>query len=275
MVYRRRILRDGPFNWVQDERLFAEAEALPGIADENHMSTERAAAPLVSGKTCRFRSARRVSSFGESHSGEIEKQLARANVRQAAQTEHGSAVDPDGELVARIAEGDQDAARKLVDLHLSRMVAVSRRLLGKQEDAEEVAQEVFLKVWTNARKWQPGQARFATWMHRVAVNLCYDRLRKRREIGMEELPERVDEAPDPSQAMESRQLAERVERAMKQLPDRQRLAIVLCHHQGLTNIEAAEIMEISVDALESLLARGRRGLRKELSSEIDTLLGDA
>ncbi len=234
-----------------------------------------AMAVVLDAGTCQSARTSQHLSVADSSKSETVKLSERGEAPRELGTPTGSTNDPDGVLVARIAEGDQDAARELVERHLSRMVAVARRLLGKQEDAEEVAQEVFLKVWTNAEKWQPGQARFATWMHKVAVNLCYDRLRRRREINMEELPERVDEAPDPSQALESRQLAERVEFAMTQLPDRQRTAIVLCHHQGLTNIEAAEIMDVSVDAIESLLARGRRGLKRQLSGEIKTLLGKA
>ena len=85
----------------------------------------------------------------------------------------------DDELVARVANGDETACRLLVDRHLSRVIAVARRMLGNQSDAEEVAQEVFLRVWTHADRWEPGRAQFSTWLHRVATNLCLDRLRRR------------------------------------------------------------------------------------------------
>lgn len=181
--------------------------------------------------------------------------------------------DPDTDLVVAVARGDQAAARELVTRHLPKMIAVGRRMLGNQADAEEVAQEVFLRVWKQAAKWQPGAAKFETWMHRVAINLCYDRLRKKREITGDDVPEMVDEAANPAQALQAKELGARIDEALQRLPDRQRLAITLCHHQELTNIEAANVMEISVDALESLLARGRRKLKEYLRSEMDDVLG--
>ena len=147
-------------------------------------------------------------------------------------------------------------------------------MLGNQADAEEVAQEVFLRVWKNAKVWKPGKAKFETWMHRVALNLCYDRIRKKREITGEDIPEPIDESPGPGRALHQKQVAARVDKALQALPERQRVAITLCHHQGYTNIEAAEMLDVSVEAIESLLARGRRQLRVSLRAELDHLLGE-
>ncbi len=183
------------------------------------------------------------------------------------------AADPDAELVAAVARGDARAARALVDRHLPRMVGLARRVLGNQADAEEVAQDVFLRVWTHAADWKPGKAKFETWMHRVALNLCYDRLRKKREITGEDLPDPVDTGANPGEALQQKEVAARVNEAMQLLPERQRMAVVLCHHQGHTNIEAAAMMEVSVEALESLLARGRRKLRDLLRADMNELLG--
>ena len=181
--------------------------------------------------------------------------------------------DPDGELVAGVAAGEPRAARVLVDRHLQRMVNVARRVLGNQADAEEVAQEVFLRAWKQAPKWKPGGAKFETWMTRVALNLCYDRLRKKREITGDNIPELADDAADPNEALQQKELAGRVNEALQRLPDRQRTAIVLCHTHGYSNIEAAEAMEISVEAIESLLSRGRRKLKELLRSEVDEWIG--
>lgn len=180
--------------------------------------------------------------------------------------------DPDGDLIVLVAAGDHGAVRELVDRHLPKIIAISRRMLGTQEDAEEVAQEVFLRVWRHAGSWVPGKAKFSTWMHRVALNLCYDRLRKKREVAMDEVPERIDEALDPAQALHASQVAQRVDQALRELPERQRGAIILCHYQGVSNIEAAQIMEISVEALESLLSRGRRGLKVKLLADAKDLV---
>ena len=185
----------------------------------------------------------------------------------------GERQDPDGGLVARVAVGDQEAVRELVDRHITGLMAVARRLLGSQHEAEEIAQEVFLRVWANAAKWQPGRAAFATWMHRVAINLCYDRLRRRREVTMDTLPETVDAGPAPDKGLEDQALAKRVESELQALPERQRAALVLCHYQGLSQSEAAEILNISVEALESLLSRARRRLKDRLSDVAQDYFG--
>ncbi|PKQ07551.1 MAG: RNA polymerase sigma-70 factor [Alphaproteobacteria bacterium HGW-Alphaproteobacteria-11] len=178
----------------------------------------------------------------------------------------------DDDLVAAVAKGDEASCRLLMERHLPRMVALARRMLGNQADAEDVAQEVFLRVWTHAERWQPGRAQFGTWLHRVATNLCLDRLRKRRPENIDDIPEPASSDPRPDENLERRELAERVEAALQALPERQRTAVVLSHYQGLTNIEAAEILEISVEAVESLLGRARRQLRVTLATEKDEVL---
>lgn len=172
--------------------------------------------------------------------------------------------DPDGELVARVAKGDATAARAIMARHLPKILNLGRRMLGDQADAEDVAQDVFVKVWTHAGRWQPGQAKFETWLHRVAINLCYDRLRRKPTSAIDDVPEPVDGAPGPAARLFEAQIAGAVNEALKRLPDRQREALVLCHYQGLTNIDAAQIMGVSVEAMESLLSRGRRTLKAML-----------
>jgi len=153
----------------------------------------------------------------------------------------------------------------LVARKLPRLLALSRRMLGDAAEAEDVAQEAFLRAWKQAPNWIPGAAKFDTWLHRVTLNLCYDRLRKKRETPMAEPPDRPDPGPQPDRGLETSQLGAQVDRALQALPERQREAIVLCHYQELSNIEAAELMGVSVEALESLLSRGRRTLRTALA----------
>jgi RNA polymerase sigma-70 factor (ECF subfamily) len=185
-------------------------------------------------------------------------------------------IDPDAELVRHAGAGDARAAEALVRRHLPRMVGLARRMLNDAAEAEDVAQEVFLRVWREAPKWRPGAARFETWMHRVAINLCYDRLRRRRERNDPDAGVLVaDTAPLASEARLAQQRAERVRAAMAQLPERQRAAITLVHFQELSNIAAAEALEISVEALESLLSRGRRTLKAALAGIAQDLIEDA
>lgn len=173
--------------------------------------------------------------------------------------------DPDEDLVCRVGQGDPAAIQALVARKLPRMLALAHRMLGDPAEAEDVAQEAMLRAWKQAPRWTPGQAKFDTWLHRVGLNLCYDRLRKRREIATDSLPDRADDGPAPDRGLMAADTGTRVEAALARLPDRQREAIVLCHYQELTNIEAAALMTISVDALESLLSRGRRALRLALA----------
>lgn len=173
--------------------------------------------------------------------------------------------DPDETLVERVGRGEPDAVRALMARKLPRLMSLAQRMLGDAAEAEDVVQETFLRAWRQAPAWKPGAAKFDTWLHRVALNLCYDRLRRRRETPMDEPPEIVDDGPAPDRGLEALDVGRRVAEAMGRLPDRQREAITLCHYQEMTNIEAAALMGLSVDALESLLARGRRNLRAALA----------
>src|SRR5215510_8231685 len=122
--------------------------------------------------------------------------------------------DPDEELVGRVGAGDKRAASELVRRHLPRMVGLARRMLNDAAEAEDVAQEVFLRVWREASRWQPGAAKFETWMHRVALNLCYDRLRRRREKPDADAGRYVaDPTPLASEAWLAQQRARKVQAA--------------------------------------------------------------
>ena len=176
-----------------------------------------------------------------------------------------SEADPDDELVRRAGEGDAAAVQALVARKLRRVLALAERMLGDASEAEDVAQETFFKVWRYAARWRPGVAKFDTWLHRVTLNLCYDRLRRRRERPTAEPPDTPDLGPGPDRGLLAADVGRRVNAALQALPPRQREAIVLCHYQELGNIEAAELMSVSVEALESLLSRGRRALRQTLA----------
>lgn len=180
-------------------------------------------------------------------------------------------VEPsDVELMQRIAEGDAQAFRQLSTTHLGAIVTYATRILSNQSDAEDVAQETFLRAWKHAHKYRSDAGRVSTWLHSIAHNLAVDRLRKRAVRGEgAELDDERDAAPHsdrPSRLLERKVSALSIRNAIESLPDRQRQAVVLCHEQGLSNPEIARIMQCGVEAVESLLSRGRRTLRKMLSS---------
>jgi len=184
--------------------------------------------------------------------------------RPRAVIEARQMIDPDTDLVQRAGQGDRAAAQALMARHLPKMLTLARRMMGSQAEAEDAVQDAFLKLWTHAARWEPGKAKFETWLYRVTMNKCYDRLRKRAPASLDEAVEVADPAPRADSLLEKAGLAEEIEAALQALPERQRAAIVLCHHQEMGNIEAAEVLGISVEALESLLARGRRTLRARL-----------
>ena len=179
----------------------------------------------------------------------------------------------DDALMAAVAGGDMEAFRALSARYLARVVALGSRTLGDAAEAEDVAQEAFLRLWRTAPSWRPNEAKVGTWLHRVALNLCFDKLSRRREEHPGDPPDAVDPSPGPSGALQQRETADHVRAALDTLPDAQRRAITLCHYQGMRNIEAAEVMGVSIEALESLLARGRRKLREELRALAPELLG--
>ena len=180
---------------------------------------------------------------------------------------------PDDALVARVADGDPRAFEILVNQALGPTLAVARRITGNEAEAEDIAQEALLRLWRHAEKWQPGRARVTTWLYKVATNLSLDRIRQRKHEPLEAADELESPADQEEQVLEL-QLAKRVDAALQELPEAQRVALVLCHYQGLTMKEAGDVMERSEEAIESLLARARRRLKRELEDEWRALLPD-
>jgi RNA polymerase sigma-70 factor, ECF subfamily len=181
--------------------------------------------------------------------------------------------DNDEKLMVRIGAGDHDAFRHVLEQHLARIVALAGRLLGDRTAAEDIAQDTFMRLWRHAARWHPS-AQLGTWLYRVTLNLCLDRLSRIREVGLDDVAEPVDPRPSPIARLQGLDIGRHVNEALAQLPDQQRVAIALCHYEGLHNREAAELMGVSVEALESLLARGRRALRVRLRPVLPDLLGE-
>jgi RNA polymerase sigma-70 factor, ECF subfamily len=186
----------------------------------------------------------------------------------------GSEMSEDASLVAGAANGDAAAFRSLVHRHLSGVLAVARRMLRDDAEAEDVAQEALLRLWRSADGLEVGPQGLRPWLRRVVSNLCVDRMRSgRRLMVVEEVPDRAEPATQLTQ-MEARDVSHRVDAALKELPDRQRMALTLFHYEGLSQVEVGRIMGISDEAVESLLARARRNLKGALREEWRELLAE-
>lgn len=179
----------------------------------------------------------------------------------------------DEALLARMKLDDSAAYRQLVERHVDRAYAIALRVLGNQADAEDVAQECLVKVWTHRQGWQDGKAKFSTWLYRVVVNRCIDLRRRPTNDCIDDVPEPVDDHADSVATIHRGQVYGKLSDAMGRLPEQQRLALTLSYFDDLGNSEIAEIMQTTVSAVESLLKRGRQTLRDKLRrSERDVRL---
>lgn len=177
----------------------------------------------------------------------------------------------DDALLALYGQGDIAAAR-ILTLRLAPVaLRVGQRMLGDAAEAEDLAQEAMLRLWRAAPGWQPGAAKVSTWLYRVVVNLATDRLRRRRNVALEDAPEPEDGRPGAVAGLIEADRVAALEAALKALPDRQREAVILRHLEGLSNPEIAEIMGLGVEAVESLVARGKRGLAQRLAARREEL----
>jgi RNA polymerase sigma-70 factor (ECF subfamily) len=167
----------------------------------------------------------------------------------------------DLELLALTASGDQAAFAELVQRHQNRVFNLVYRFTRNRQDAEELAQEVFLKVWKNARTFK-GQSAFSTWLYRLAVNTCLND-RKKKKINPEPLSLLGDFATAADAAGKEILAQERqilVNKALNALPIRQKMALILANFEGKSYEDIAVIMEVSVSAVETLLFRARQNL---------------
>ena len=173
-------------------------------------------------------------------------------------------------LMAAVAGGDEDALRRLMERHLGRVVGLAQRILGTPDGADDVAQEVFTRVWRNAHAFDSSgqRARFTTWLYKITFNLCLDRRRRHRGEWVAIDHELPDAAPGPGQQEERRQTRLLLAQGMARLSERHRAALVLHYIDELTAREAAAVMGLGEKAFESLVLRARRSLREYLESTL-------
>ena len=237
-------------------------------SDDNESTARAMEGPCPASESSANMTALYRSTIGRPLGGaSADDQVSRPVVVKSERPDH------DALLLRRIADGDRRAAQLLLDQYLGRIVTYGHRMMGDNAEAEDVAQETFLRLWRNIDTWR-ADAPLIHWLHRVAYNLCIDRLRRRQPVSLDALPEPFDPDENPAGTLHRLELADAVAAAIAQLPERQRAAVVFVHQEGFSNIETAELMEISVEAVESLLARARRSLRKLLAALRPELQGD-
>lgn len=185
--------------------------------------------------------------------------------------DHIEARDADAALLARYAAGDGTAARLLSARLSPRAYAHAYRVLGDGAEAEDVTQEAMLRLWKQAPTWDAGRAQAATWVYRVVANLCMDRLRGRRTETLDEIDAPADPGPGIETRLQDSARHDALQAALLRLPERQRQAVILRHIEGMANPEIAEILDLSVEAVESLTARGKRALTADLAAQRDAL----
>jgi len=177
------------------------------------------------------------------------------------------AVVSDNDLLAAVAEGDRDSFAVLMKRYLVPMVALAYRIVLDREQAREIAQEAFLRVWKHAHKWDPdGSATFLTWLRRVTTNLAISRRRRfRPEVTLDAIEDLPSTYTDGFYAVAEADNKRLVEKAMAVLPERQRAAVALYYFDELPQAEAAEVMQLSLKAFGSLIIRARENLKKALA----------
>ena len=177
--------------------------------------------------------------------------------------------ETDAALLARFGQGDAAAAHALTARMAPRLLRFASRMLGGDlAEAEDVTQEAMLRLWRQAPAWRPGAVPPMAWLYRVAANLCTDRLRwrvRRGNVALDAVAEPPAQDIGADRRMMAATRAAALETALAGLPERQRQAVILRHIEGLANPEIAQIMDTGVEAVESLIARGKRGLHAALA----------
>jgi len=190
--------------------------------------------------------------------------------------------DPDVRVMLRVRDDDPRAFEELVDRYQHRLLSVLRHLCGNPEEAEDLAQEVFLRVYRSRKEYHP-QAKFSTWMFTIANNLAANAFRRRQRKPTVNLdvhesgplgprPQETlvyDRAPAPEHQLDHHELSLVIQKALEQLNDRQRMAVVLNKFEDMSYQEIAEVMGMTVKAIKSLLSRARTQLRDLLKNYVN------
>lgn len=169
--------------------------------------------------------------------------------------------ESDETLAAEIGKGNRDAFQVLMERHVNMHLSFAERMMGNREEAEDIVQDAFTRLWLNAASFDPAKSKFTTWFYRIVMNRCLDVKRKKKPVALPEGFDKEDHRATPAEALHQAERQKSVRDALDQIPDRQRAAIALCYFEGLSNKEAAAVLDMNLKALESLLTRGRKNLQ--------------
>ncbi len=177
----------------------------------------------------------------------------------------------------RVKDGDMEAFERLIEAHQARVVGTVAKMLGDHTDAEDIAQQVFIRVWNSAARYEPS-AKFTTWLFTITRNLVFNEARRRKRhatVSLEREPDEPAFHPEdtqtksPSAAMLDTEMQKAIQAAIDSLPEIQRLAVVLRRYQDVSYEEMAKILNLSVPAVKSVLFRARTELRERLKQYLD------
>lgn len=180
-------------------------------------------------------------------------------------------------LMAEIGRGDHDAFARLVEIHQHAVVGTVAKMLGNASDAEDIAQQVFVRVWKSAARYEPS-AKFTTWLFTITRNLVFNETRRRQRkpvVSLEEreeehhVPTTIDGSMTPDESTLHAELEKAVDSAIQQLPEKQRLAVVLRRYEEMPYEEIGAILKLSLSAVKSLLFRARAQLKENLKSYLE------
>ena len=179
----------------------------------------------------------------------------------------------DVRLMQLVSRGDTSAFEELIERHQSLVAGTVARMLGSNSDVEDIAQQVFIRVWKSARRYVP-RAKFTTWLLKITRNLVFNELRRSKrhahvplqtDPGAEEFPLKDEKNPTPDASLLETELQQAIDDAITQLPESQRMALILRRYEQLSYEEISEVLDLSVPAVKSVLFRARTELRARLS----------
>jgi RNA polymerase sigma-70 factor, ECF subfamily len=179
------------------------------------------------------------------------------------------------DLLKKLRTGDKSAFDNLVSLYANKVINTCYRFLLDKEDAEDISQEVFIEIFQSIKSFR-GDSKLSTWIYRIAVTKSLDEIRKRNRkkriisvgkmLHLDDVAEWIAGGSMPDKSMQEKEKMDEIRQALNTLPDNQRVAFTLCKIDGYSNTEIAEMMNTTIEAVESLVSRAKKKIRKELET---------